>query len=863
MRASIALLLIISSAMLVAIDVAGTQSGTWTIANSPYNVTGDITVPQGSSLIIEPGVVVNVGSNFQITAQGHISAVGTENDTIYFTSDSRWKGFRLESTTVTSVFNHCKIEKVQDGIRPINSPVDVINSHINDASNHCIDVYGINGPAVTNIKYSKISGATKAGISISQNSNVTIEYCDIYNNGLGTQYYGGIHLQNQSASGECDPLIQYNRIHNNLKQGINGWDVTSNSRINPIVKHNIIESNLTGLNLRHVSGLFENNQVINNFIVGNANSGAGFMIAGASASPIIRNNEVTGNYTAFYIGEGATPVLGDINSGDPLTGRNIIQNNIDESNTSHSVYIYSGNGNVMAQNNIWDSTDPDEIAASIYDQNDNPSLGLVTFLPVFSESTINGNIAYNGTLDFAYTYILLYDYVTESYVDMQQVDGLGNYEISVEPGKYWVFAIGTNEANFDSFNIDDPSVLVAGVFSLDLLPAAVIVNDDTSAESVSIEMYDLKDDLVISLLESISYQGDTAYTLGIFKDHLVNELMIIRQDGDFIKVIGNKSFDAETDEWVYNFGSNWSLIKTDNFTVGEMWGIDDGGLVGMYTGEIPTPIIINGESIEPHRFLFFEGNASDNDDSENELFGMTQYYQDGIGIVSFREFDTETNSLKDNHVLYSYDISHGGDGIFPIAVGNIWKLEKTEAPNNPTNLIAINLDELYLLWEPAFGADWSGYNVYRDNQLYDQSISSFFYQPEDIDINSHSWYVTAFNENSESEPSNIYHPLSTEIPNIVLGKVGINHYPNPIDYQKKTIMSFNIELPDESNIELNIYNIKGQKVANVAKTKLSKGNHKIRWNALNQDQKRLASGVYFYQLKTKTTSISRKMLILN
>ncbi|MDD3502186.1 MAG: right-handed parallel beta-helix repeat-containing protein [Candidatus Cloacimonetes bacterium] len=857
MKTIMIFIMIMGSVLLLATDVSGTQSGTWTADNNPYNVISDITIPEGASLIINPGVEVNVSGNVQILVEGHITAIGTENDSIYFVGESRWKGIKFTSTTETSTLSFCKIENIEDGVRTVNSPVDVYYCHINDALNYCINIFGINGPAETNIKHTKVSGAIKSGINISQNSNVTIEYCDIFNNGLGAQYYGAIHLSNQSANGENNPVIQYNRIHHNLKQGINGWDLTSNSRINPIVRHNIIENNLTGLNLRQVSGLFEYNIIRNNFISGNADSGAGFMIAGASSSPIIRHNEITGNFTAFYIGEGATPILGDLSSDDSETGHNIIQNNIDESNISHSVFIYSGSGNVMAQNNIWDSEDPDEIAATIHDQNDDPSLGLVTFLPVYAQATISGNISHDGDFDFEHVLIFLYDYVTDDMVEFYEVDGLGDYQITVNPGKYWVYAGGIIDEDFDPNENNDPDIKAAGVHVFNMLPKAVIVDAENPAENIDIEMSDLNRYMKIAIIDSFEHQGDTIYTMGLFEHIDEFNVMLLKIENDFVKIVGYKYFDSETDNWANNFSETWTLLKTNNLAVGDMWGMEEDGLIGFYAGSVPTPINLNGQNIYPRRFMYF-----DNDADEYELFGMTQYYQEEIGIVAYREFSSATQSLKTEYILYDYDISNGGEGLFPIAVGNMWVLEKSEPAMHPTNLIAIERDGSYLLWEPAPGEDWVGYNVYRDNALYAQSNSSFFYELEDEGWGAHNWYVTAFNNNTESEPSNIYDPLGVDTPIFAIGKSRINHYPNPINNQSKSLVSFNIELAEDSDVEINVYNIKGQKVTNITRTKLNKGEHTIKWSVQNKDQKPLSNGIYFYQLKTKSGSITNKMLII-
>jgi len=60
--------LLLLSVMLLATDVSGSQSGTWSVANSPYNVVADISIPAGQVLTIEPGVLINVNGLFQITA---------------------------------------------------------------------------------------------------------------------------------------------------------------------------------------------------------------------------------------------------------------------------------------------------------------------------------------------------------------------------------------------------------------------------------------------------------------------------------------------------------------------------------------------------------------------------------------------------------------------------------------------------------------------------------------------------------------------------------------------------------------------------------------------------------------------------
>ncbi len=76
------------------------QTGTWTQANSPYRVTGTITVPTGHVLTIEPGVDVLFDANVQFIVQGAISANGTLSDSIRFLPNvdagiTQWAGMRI------------------------------------------------------------------------------------------------------------------------------------------------------------------------------------------------------------------------------------------------------------------------------------------------------------------------------------------------------------------------------------------------------------------------------------------------------------------------------------------------------------------------------------------------------------------------------------------------------------------------------------------------------------------------------------------------------------------------------------------------------------------------------------------------
>jgi hypothetical protein len=90
----------------------GNVSGIWTLAGSPYIVQGNITVQNGNSLLIGPGVRVQFDSLVTVTVQGRLVAEGALNDTIFFTRNqtANWGGIQFQNSDDTSRFTFCALE---------------------------------------------------------------------------------------------------------------------------------------------------------------------------------------------------------------------------------------------------------------------------------------------------------------------------------------------------------------------------------------------------------------------------------------------------------------------------------------------------------------------------------------------------------------------------------------------------------------------------------------------------------------------------------------------------------------------------------------------------------------------------------
>ncbi|MCH7946542.1 MAG: T9SS type A sorting domain-containing protein [candidate division Zixibacteria bacterium] len=86
----------------------------------------------------------------------------------------------------------------------------------------------------------------------------------------------------------------------------------------------------------------------------------------------------------------------------------------------------------------------------------------------------------------------------------------------------------------------------------------------------------------------------------------------------------------------------------------------------------------------------------------------------------------------------------------------------------------------------------------------------------------------------------------------------LDNYPDP--FNSSTVIQY--ELTKESIVRLTVYNLLGQQVATLVSALKPAGKHTVIWNGRDLNGNAIASGVYFYRLKTAETVLSKKMLLL-
>ncbi len=261
----------------------GNVSGVWTAAESPYLIQGNIRLPEGESLTIEPGAEVQFTGPYFLRILGDFNASGSDADSVRFSWSSgqiNFSGINLDSLSAqsdTARFNRCVFTSMNAGR---------------------IRIWNVDKVVIENSRFHANSGHASGLVFISNSTNVRIIGNRFENNAASASstYGGALYIADAS------PDIIGNTFKNNSATFAGGalsiW--RQNIPVTPLIKNNLFEGNSAptagAIDIKsNVVPHIESNQFINN--TASVSGGAIWQSSIAAGTVTYVNNVFSGNTT--------------------------------------------------------------------------------------------------------------------------------------------------------------------------------------------------------------------------------------------------------------------------------------------------------------------------------------------------------------------------------------------------------------------------------------------------------------------------------------------------------------------------------------------------------------------------------------
>ena len=824
---------------------AGNVTGTWMKAGSPYLVEGEITVPDGQSLTIEPGVTVEFLNHNPLNVQGQLLAEGVQGNKIRFMVDDTlgfhdyaategvWGGIRFDSTSASndsSILTHCEIAFAR--------------TFAGDGGGKAFE------------------GKGGGGLSIYKFDKVRVENCLIqYNQAIGDvpsihAFGGGINIQQYSSPVIMDNLIQHNTaMHLHSDKESQGGGIWVYQYSDPLVAGNTIRWNRTSDTGGGLGVWWDSDpMIINNLIIENHAGlnvpgwGAGGGVSsGWDAVPVFMNNTIANN-TANWTGGGiytreASPIF--INT------------------------IISGNS----------------------DQSDNGALGDQVGNAIMAGYTLR---LYNSAVEDGVDHFYWWKDVLGMVEWVQSLDadpGIGwNYKPTLSSP---VLGTGTQEVTIDGATYYAPDVDLEG----NVRPSPLGSNPDMGCYE-----HQMAGPVMSSTWHWVDYPNNPVLQRGAFGSWDANITWshdVIWDDGLFKMWYAGHSGSAGP--WSIGYatsenGKSWTKYANNPVLTGDA--------TKWYGSKLWNPRVVKVDSVYHMYFgsagAKVTGHATSSDginwtftaDPVLEVGGTTAW--DGKQVSPI-DIMVDTSGYRMWYNGYSVN-DVGAVGLATSDDGITW----TKHSNNP--ILERSADGK---WDsdPTFYAGGVVYNGKFYYMFYSGNDGTKYNQiGRAYSLNGEYWSrvtkdapevphgpVGSWNDDACFYPSVVlnngeyhmwYNGTSTADPNnwrigyarwehvvieteemraLTPNRFSMNqNYPNPFN----PITQIRYSLPQLSDVRLVVYDMLGCEIAELVNTEQGVGNYEIQWNGLNQYGEKMPTGVYFARLTAGKQSEVIKMLLL-
>jgi len=275
------------------------------------------------------------------------------------------------------------------------------------------------------------------------------------------------------------------------------------------------------------------------------------------------------------------------------------------------------------------------------------------------------------------------------------------------------------------------------------------------------------------------------------------------------------------------------------------------------------------------RELTFYWTATEDENYDWTGAGQEPILYLGMTSISPNSYDVTSNPREATYTITFPQNSKSEKSTYRIGIG-----EDETLPVTLSSFTAqvYQTDMVQISWTTQSESNISGYYIFKNSEddfntalniafiESQNSLETYTYKFFDETIETSGIYYYWLMSNEYDGSNQVFGAVLVEVDltesldTIELPvKEGITSiYPNP--FNPSTTIDF--YLTEDNQVLIDIYNIKGQRVKNFDLGVKSKGNHSLVWNAIDNQNSKLPSGIYFSKINIGNQSYVKKMILM-
>ncbi len=286
----------------------------------------------------------------------------------------------------------------------------------------------------------------------------------------------------------------------------------------------------------------------------------------------------------------------------------------------------------------------------------------------------------------------------------------------------------------------------------------------------------------------------------------------------------------------------------------------------------PSWLDIYGQIVTPDGNILWQENGLPLIAQENDQDNFKFIYDDELCVV-WQDFRSGTN-----YEIYAQKFDENGNELWQ--AGGVPVAEVDEIDYENPDLVKVG-NKIFVVWNERInyydknikvqllGEDgellWQPQGIIICDEIMDQKKPRVVSNGEDdVYIAWQDGRSTIMGYEGLMSIPGVYAQKVNLGPSFVIDEIlkptdALCNYPNP--FNPETTIRFTTQ-NTKKNTELIIYNLKGQKVKTLVNEVLPAGEHSVVWNGKDENNRSVASGVYFYKMKVDDKTIATKKCLL-